>query len=1003
MSTWAGSRRSNRLGRVLATAAVVVGLSAVGVPASSAEPDGDLDVSFNRTGVAETVVVSDVEADDVTRAPDGSLLVLAGGDVWRFTAGGTFDPTFGVRGVLDLATTPEISPTGIEAMPDGRFVVGGFIFSNATAPTLGSARFLADGTLDPSFGIDVDLDGRADVIPELSIAQGPADAGAGAFLVVQSNGAVVVAGSVDTGGFGNSIVAGRFTPDGTASNTEVFASPGGVSGTFRTLDATSTLADRILLAIGGQNDNTVTVARLEADLDPDPSFGGDGFDVQPGDDVFTVDDFRIAGLADGSVALTAAQLGELDGVWLFRWSPTGRLLGRTGSDFDDAVDLSFPAALTALGDELVATVSAIDTDADPQVRTIEVVRFDIGGDEVARGRLATSGVQLDAAAAVADADDAVVIAGLSQASAGERLLLTRVTRDAEIDDSFGATGAGGLVELPGGSEDAGESVGVTSDGGVVVGGSFEGCEDSLGFILRHSPDGSIDDDFGGDRSNCGGLTTAGITPLPHPVHGVAVDGEDRILAVGEDFDGDTGDIGVVRRLLPDGSSDRSFGTEGEGVIQIDAPGRRLRLNAVTVDSVGRIVIVGTAEGVDQSPDNEQLIVLRLLSDGRSDPSFNGNAPRLLGSPTAAAEGRAVAVEPDGQIVVVGANVPTPFVPEPCCADMLVFRLNEDGAPDTSFAPDNGETGVRPERIGDALNRATGVAVKPDGRIVVAGFAADFGDLGQVAEPPYAVALQLRPDGTRDPSFGDNGLFTTEGRVSAIVGGVAVDEAGNAVIAGSGGQIGDLPEPRPEADDVVVVRVDPSGAFDAGFGSNGVVWTDLGGVEAANGVALAPDGRIVIGGSNDDPRGLRVLAARYHAGTAVEQPEEPGEPEQPEEPGEPEQPEDLPDPPAVFAPSIAFNPAVGRAGETTVVTGAGFPPGAVVGFDWSQGIDSVPPLTAGPDGGFTVAVLVLPSEILGNRVLTATSAPAATGGPLGAGAAYLVTAGTSQPGDFVGRR
>ena len=44
------------------------------------------------------------------------------------------------------------------------------------------------------------------------------------------------------------------------------------------------------------------------------------------------------------------------------------------------------------------------------------------------------------------------------------------------------------------------------------------------------------------------------------------------------------------------------------------------------------------------------------------------------------------------------------------------------------------------------------------------------------------------------------------------------------------------------------------------------------------------------------------------------------------------------------------------------------------------------------------MLVLPSEILGNRVLSATTTDPTTGLPLTATAPYLVAVGTAQPGE-----
>ena len=75
----------------------------------------------------------------------------------------------------------------------GSFVVAGFVRFPAS-PTLGAARFLADGTIDPTFfGKDTDGDGVADQIPVFP--PGAFDLSSGVIdLVVQSTGHVVVFG-----------------------------------------------------------------------------------------------------------------------------------------------------------------------------------------------------------------------------------------------------------------------------------------------------------------------------------------------------------------------------------------------------------------------------------------------------------------------------------------------------------------------------------------------------------------------------------------------------------------------------------------------------------------------------------------------------------------------------------------------------------------------------------------------------------------------------------------
>src|SRR5262249_51861996 len=82
---------------------------------------------------------------------------------------------------------------------------------------------------------------------------------------------------------------------------------------------------------------------------------------------------------------------------------------------------------------------------------------------------------------------------------------------------------------------------------------------------------------------------------------------------------------------------------------------------------------------------------------------------------------------------------------PCVGEeWFVMRLNPAGGLDTSFD----QTGIRHYGASLQPTRAQGVAVRSDGRIVVAG---NYGGTS-------IVVFQLLPDGTPDNSFGDGALF-----------------------------------------------------------------------------------------------------------------------------------------------------------------------------------------------------------------------------------------------------
>ncbi|RYD40662.1 MAG: hypothetical protein EOP83_34965, partial [Verrucomicrobiaceae bacterium] len=108
-----------------------------------------------------------------------------------------------------------------------------------------------------------------------------------------------------------------------------------------------------------------------------------------------------------------------------------------------------------------------------------------------------------------------------------------------------------------------------------------------------------------------------------------------------------------------------------------------------------------------------------------------------------------------------------------------------GQVDMTFG-DSGRTVVNlrtPSTSGTTVDEATAFAVQPDGKILLGGSSTTNG----VFQGPGGVdfsLLRLLPDGTLDPSFGGDGLVTTDFSNGAeSIKGVAVQEDGKIVAAG----------------------------------------------------------------------------------------------------------------------------------------------------------------------------------------------------------------------------
>ena len=234
----------------------------------------------------------------------------------------------------------------------------------------------------------------------------------------------------------------------------------------------------------------------------------------------------------------------------------------------------------------------------------------------------------------------------------------------------------------------------------------------------------------------------------------------------------------------------------------------------------------------------------LLSAGNLDPAFSGDGILTGRNKLVLRGAEAVALQPDGRVVVAGYRSSFPEGgggPR----DLLVSRFNADGTRDASFGAGGS---VVADLGGD--DAASAVKVDGQGRIVVGATAA-----AGLPTAAWAV-LRLRPDGTPDPSFGDNGRFTLPANYAG--GGLtdlALAPGGKVVAVGSTGEGGS-----------VVLRLTPGGTPDTTFGAagNGLGgWgiARLDGTGTAGGVTWDPHFRTVTVKGNLTADDVRLAVAR----------------------------------------------------------------------------------------------------------------------------------------------
>ena len=244
----------------------------------------------------------------------------------------------------------------------------------------------------------------------------------------------------------------------------------------------------------------------------------------------------------------------------------------------------------------------------------------------------------------------------------------------------------------------------------------------------------------------------------------------------------------IGRLNADGSLDTSFN-----------PGANASVRILAVQSDGKIVGGGqfTTLGGGGSGTTPRNYLGRLYLDGSADATMNPGTNAIV---------RAMAVQPDGKMLI-GGEFTSPRG--------HLGRLNPDGTLDAGFDP-------------GANGTVAALAVQADGKILVAGDFSTLGGGGSGTTTRLRIG-RLNADGSLDGTFnpGANGYVRS----------VVLQPDGNIVF---GGDFNGLGGGTGSTSRYAIGRVGPDGSLDASFnpGANGIV----------SGLALQPDGKIVVGGA-----------------------------------------------------------------------------------------------------------------------------------------------------------
>lgn len=367
--------------------------------------------------------------------------------------------------------------------------------------------------------------------------------------------------------------------------------------------------------------------------------------------------------------------------------------------------------------------------------------------------------------------------------------------------------------------------------------------------LAFGPDGTPDVTFGGGD----GVVTWGVSPAEYDAaEAIALLPNGKMIAVGQAYRGGADGV-YVARLNVDGSADPTFGVgqpalAGTGILWFDPSAHADKAEAVAIQPDGRIIVVGSVSDGTKNG----LLVMRFLKNGALDPSFSGDGV-LIEYDTTSVMLNSVVVLPAGTILVAGRrSVGT-------SGDVIMVRYKKDGSRDSAFGFGTGQVVL--DRSGNVVSNV-GLTLHGSGKLLVSMTYLDGATLtGQV--------VRLGANGAVDSSFGSGGVASIpapSGYPYTLAYAIKVQPDGKIVVAGGAtdnlvASVGSLAVPAgggAPPTPMLVARFTPAGVVDTSFNGTGVASPVLGTTAEARAIGFQSDGKLLVGGYD----GFGTLVARF---------------------------------------------------------------------------------------------------------------------------------------------
>ena len=365
-------------------------------------------------------------------------------------------------------------------------------------------------------------------------------------------------------------------------------------------------------------------------------------------------------------------------------------------------------------------------------------------------------------------DGGVVLAGNSFTPTSIDVGIMKLTPNGGDDPDFGAS-LTGTVTVPSAGDENTCGVSVIDNKIITAGSRGTFPYFSSVYVARFDFNGQLDGSFGDAGVFVANVSADIVTTGAHSVGQEFVcqtfdDGSGGLKVAGHARFDDAGGRDVITMRLVGGNLDTTYGDQG--VARVDLGGDDRLWRGSYQDANGRIpmcVVQGDPDGA------RQIVVARVAADGTLDTTFAGTGKITFPDAKPNYECHGIVVDDDGRVLVAG------FEPGGN-GDMFLRRFSDDGIVDLTF----GDGGLLLIDVAGGSDAANDLAIDARGRIIVAGHAT-------IAGQQDMAVVRLLEDGSFDPTFGHGGIVTVDVGQQArsdIANSVEIDPRGRIVAVGT---------------------------------------------------------------------------------------------------------------------------------------------------------------------------------------------------------------------------